>query len=67
MRTCEGNPSRVIAKIGRITLEWLDKHNKVIELGGLHVGNLWRLAIYARGRDHLHVNPTCSIVGVPYF
>jgi capsule biosynthesis phosphatase len=27
MKTCDGNVSKVLAKIGRITLEWLDKYN----------------------------------------
>ena len=36
MKTCEGNVGRVIAKQGKVTLDWLEKHG--IEYDELHFG-----------------------------
>jgi capsule biosynthesis phosphatase len=27
MATCDGNVSKVLARVGKVTLEWLEKHN----------------------------------------
>lgn len=27
MKTCDGNLSKIIARIGKVTLDWLEKHN----------------------------------------
>ncbi|MBF0161705.1 MAG: capsular biosynthesis protein [Magnetococcales bacterium] len=39
MKTCEGNSGKVIARLGRITLEWLDRHG--IPYDELHFGKPW--------------------------
>lgn len=36
MRTCSGNASKVLARVGRITLEWLERHD--IPFDEIHFG-----------------------------
>ena len=36
MATCEGNPGRVMQRIGKITLDWLESHG--IEYDEIHFG-----------------------------
>ena len=39
MKTCNANPGLTIARIGKITLEWLERHN--IEYDEIHFGKPW--------------------------
>ncbi len=39
MRTCEGNVGQVIAKVGRLTLDWLARHGA--EYDEIHFGKPW--------------------------
>lgn len=39
MKTCNANLGLTIARIGKITLEWLEKHN--IEYDEIHFGKPW--------------------------
>lgn len=39
MKTCDGNVGKVIARVGAITLAWLDKHG--VEYDEIHFGKPW--------------------------
>ncbi|MEO5340522.1 MAG: hypothetical protein H7837_08405 [Magnetococcus sp. MYC-9] len=39
MKTCEGNSGKVIARLGKITLDWLERH--AIPYDELHFGKPW--------------------------
>jgi capsule biosynthesis phosphatase len=39
MKTCEGNAGLAIARIGRITLDWLARHE--VEYDEIHFGKPW--------------------------
>ena len=39
MKTCNGDPGKTIARQGKITLDWLDKHG--IEFDEIHFGKPW--------------------------
>lgn len=39
MKTCEGNEGLAIARIGRITLDWLARHG--VEYDEIHFGKPW--------------------------
>jgi capsule biosynthesis phosphatase len=36
MKTCEGNVGKVVARLGAVTLEWLDRHG--IQFDEIHFG-----------------------------
>lgn len=39
MKTCQGNPGLVIARVGQITLDWLSRHE--IPYDEIHFGKPW--------------------------
>jgi capsule biosynthesis phosphatase len=39
MKTCNGNPGQVVARIGAITLDWLARHG--VEYDEIHFGKPW--------------------------
>lgn len=39
MKTCQGNPGMVIARVGQITLDWLARHE--IPYDEIHFGKPW--------------------------
>ena len=39
MKTCDGNVGKVVNKVGKITIDWLDKHE--IEYDELYFGKPW--------------------------
>lgn len=39
MKTCDGNPGKVVARLAKTTLEWLDRHG--IPYDEVHFGKPW--------------------------
>jgi capsule biosynthesis phosphatase len=39
MKTCDGNPGRVVARLGKITMDWLEKYD--IPFDEIHFGKPW--------------------------
>lgn len=39
MKTCDGNPGKVVARLAKITLDWLDRHG--IPYDEIHFGKPW--------------------------
>jgi capsule biosynthesis phosphatase len=39
MKTCDGNPGKVLARLGKTTLDWLDRHG--IPYDEIHFGKPW--------------------------
>jgi len=39
MKSCDGNPDKAVARIGKITLDWLARHG--IEYDEIHFGKPW--------------------------